>query len=113
LAELLFGSGDRHVTAEELHAEAAAARIPVSLATVYNTLNQFTQAGLMREIAIASERTYFDTKTSNHFHYYLENEDLLVDIAAEDLIVKGLPEPPQGMRIARIDVIIRLKNEQG
>ena len=112
LAELLFGSGDRHVTADELHAQAAAARVPVSLATVYNTLNQFTQAGLMREIAIASERTHFDTRTSNHFHYYLENEDLLVDIAAEDLIVKGLPEPPQGMRIARIDVIVRLKSEQ-
>lgn len=112
LAELLFGSGDRHVTAEELHSEATAARVPVSLATVYNTLNQLTQAGLMREIAIASERTYFDTKTSNHFHYYLENEDLLVDVAAEDLIVKGLPEPPQRMRIARIDVIVRLKNEQ-
>jgi len=112
LAELLFGSGDRHVTAEELHAEATAARVSVSLATVYNTLNLLTQAGLMREIAIASERTYFDTKTSSHFHYYLENEDLLVDIAAEDLIVKGLPEPPQGTRIARIDVIVRLKNEQ-
>lgn len=112
LAKILFGSGDRHVTAEQLHAEAVAAKVPVSLATVYNTLNQFTQAGLMREISIASERTYFDTKTSNHFHYYLENEDLLLDIAAENLTVNGLPEAPPGTRIERIDLIVRLKPDQ-
>ena len=112
LAEILFGSGERHVTAEELHAEAIAARVPVSLATVYNTLNQFTQAGLLREVAIESHRTYFDTRTSNHFHYYLEGEELLLDIATADLAVTGLPQAPAGTRISRIDVVVRLKPVQ-
>jgi len=111
LAQILFGSGDRHVTAEQLHAEAVTARVPVSLATVYNTLNQFTAAGLLREVAIEGDRTYFDTNTSNHFHYYIEAEDLLFDIEMADLSVRGLPEPPSGTRVARIDIIVRLQRE--
>ncbi len=109
LARLLFGSGDRHVTAEMLYAEARAARLPVSLATVYNTLNQFTLAGLLREVAIEGDRTYFDTNTSNHFHYYLEREGQLLDIDADDLRVEGLPDLPPGTVIDRIDVVVRLK----
>ena len=109
LANLLFSSGDRHVTAEELHADASAARIPVSLATIYNTLNQFTTAGLLREVAIEGERTYFDTNTSNHFHFYVEAEKRLVDIPANDLALTGLPAVPDGTRIRRIDVIVRLE----
>lgn len=110
LAEILFGSGDRHVTAEELHEEATRARVPVSLATIYNTLNQFTEAGLLREVAIEGQRTYFDTNTSNHFHYYLEAERQLLDIPSETLSVVGLPEAPEGTRIRRIDVIVRLES---
>lgn len=109
LAQLLFGSGDRHVTAEELHEEALDARIPVSLATIYNTLNQFTEAGLLREVAIEGQRTYFDTNTSNHFHFYLEEDRRLVDIPGRDLAVVGLPEVPEGTRVRRIDVIVRLE----
>jgi Fur family iron response transcriptional regulator len=109
LAEILFASGDRHITAEELHAEAVAARVPVSLATVYNTLNQFTEAGLLREVAIEGDRTYFDTNTSNHYHYYVEHEGRLFDIESSDLAIKGLPEPPPGMEVGRIDIIVRLK----
>jgi Fur family iron response transcriptional regulator len=112
LASLLFGSGQRHLTAEELHAEAGAALIAVSLATVYNTLNQFTAAGLLREVAIEGERTYFDTNTSNHFHFYLEAEKRLVDIATDDLALTGLPPIPDGTRIARVDVIVRLEPDQ-
>jgi Fur family transcriptional regulator, iron response regulator len=111
LAQLLFGSGDRHVTAEQLHVEAVAARVPVSLATVYNTLNQFTDAGLLREVAIEGDRTYFDTNTSNHFHYYIAAEDRLFDIEMAELSVKGLPEPPPGTRVDRIDIIVRLRRE--
>lgn len=110
LAELLFRNGDRHVTAEDLHAEAVAARMPVSLATVYNTLNQFTYAGLLREVAIEGDRTYFDTNTSNHFHYFLESENRLFDIDA-DVSVTGLPELPPGTEVNRIDVIVRLKRK--
>lgn len=109
LAELLFATGDRHVSAEALHGEALAARVPVSLATVYNTLNQFTEAGLLREVAIEGNRSYFDTNTSNHFHYFIEGEDRLQDIGSEDIAINGLPPLPAGTVIDRIDVIVRLK----
>ena len=109
LAELLFGKGDRHICAEELHAEAVSARVPVSLATVYNTLNQFTGAGLLREVAIEGTRSYFDTNTSNHFHYFLEETASLVDIGTETLEVRGLPDLPHGHEVDRIDIIVRLR----
>jgi Fur family transcriptional regulator, iron response regulator len=112
LAGMLFGSGDRHVSAESLHLEAQAAGIDVSLATIYNTLNQFRAAGLLREVAFEGDRTFFDTNTSNHFHYYLEDSDSLVDIGSEALEVKGLPELPAGMEIDRIDIIVRLRNSR-
>jgi len=108
LADLLFGRGDRHFTAEMLHAEAIGRGIPVSLATVYNTLHQFVEAGLLREVAIESSKTYFDTKTSNHFHFFFEDEGTLVDIDVPDLTVENLPEPPEGMEITRIDVLVRI-----
>ena len=108
LADLLFGRGDRHFTAEMLHAEAVGRGIPVSLATVYNTLHQFVEAGLLREVAVESSKTYFDTKTSNHFHFFIEGEGTLVDIDVPDLTVENLPEPPEGMEITRIDVLVRI-----
>ena len=112
LAAILFGAGDRHVSAESLHQEALAARIHVSLATVYNTLNQFKAAGLLREVAFEGDRTFFDTNTSNHFHYFLEESGQLVDIGSEDLEVKGLPELPAGTEIDRIDIIVRLRKSR-
>ena len=96
MATLLFGSGDRHVTAELLHEEAVAAGERVSLATVYNTLHQFKRAGLLREIAIGGQRAYFDTNTSNHNHFFVEAEGRLVDIPGELIRVDGVPEPPVG-----------------
>jgi Fur family iron response transcriptional regulator len=111
LARLLFEQGDRHVTAEQLHSEAQAARIAVSLATVYNTLHQFQAAGLVREIAIDGAKTYFDTNVSNHNHFYIEDDNTLIDIASEGVRVDGLPAPPQGMRISHIDVIVRLTKD--
>lgn len=110
LAELLFKNGDRHVTAEGLHEEAVAASYPVSLATVYNTLNQFTSAGLLRVVAIDGTRTYFDTNTSNHYHFYMEDQGKLVDIPSNELRVEGLPEAPDGTAISGIDVIVRLSS---
>lgn len=109
LATILFGSGDRHVSAESLHQEAVEARINVSLATVYNTLNQFKAAGMLREVAFEGDRTFFDTNTSNHFHYYLEDTGELVDIDTDDLKVIGLPPLPSGTQVDRIDVIVRLR----
>ncbi|MGA7326894.1 MAG: iron response transcriptional regulator IrrA [Rhodomicrobium sp.] len=108
LAELLFGQGDRHFTAEMVHAEAVNKGIRVSLATVYNTLHQFVEAGLLREVAIESSKTYFDTKTSNHFHFFFEQDGTLEDIETNGLSVENLPEAPEGMEITRIDVLVRL-----
>lgn len=110
LGRLLFDGCDRHVTAEMLHEEALRASIPVSLATVYNTLHQFTQAGLLREIAIEGSKTCFDTNTSDHHHFYIEDEERIIDIDADDLTVTGLPEVPDGMEITHVDVVVRLRS---
>ena len=108
LATLLFGAGDRHVTAEILHEEAVRAGERVSLATVYNTLHQFKRAGLLREIAIGGQRAYFDTNTSNHNHYLIEGEGRLMDIPGDTIRVDGLPQPPENLKISHIDVVVRL-----
>jgi Fur family iron response transcriptional regulator len=108
LAKLLFAGGDRHVTAEILHDEAVRAGQRVSLATVYNALHQFKRAGLLREIAIEGQRAYFDTNTSNHNHYYIEGNGTLIDIPSGTVRVEGLPAPPDNLRIAHIDVVVRL-----
>jgi Fur family transcriptional regulator, iron response regulator len=109
LAKILFGGGDRHVSAEALHREACAAKVNVSVATVYNTLNQFRAAGLLREVAIEGDRSFFDTNTSNHFHFYHEKEGRLFDIGTDNLEINGLPAAPEGTEIDRIDVIVRLR----
>jgi len=108
LAELMFIDGDRHVSAEMLHNEAAQARVSVSLATVYNTLHQFTEAGLLREIAVDAGRSYFDTNTTDHHHFYFESDGHLEDIASDDVVVSSLPSPPKGARISRVDVVVRV-----
>ncbi len=109
LGELLFSEGDRHVTAEKLHAEAERAGVRVSLATVYNTLHQFTAAGLLREVAIEGSKTYFDTNTSDHCHFFIESDGELIDID-ERISIGQLPEVPEGKRVSRVDVLIRLKD---
>jgi Fur family transcriptional regulator, iron response regulator len=110
LAELLFSKGDRHVTAEKLFDEATTAHMPVSLATVYNTLHQFTAAGLLREIAVDGARVYFDTNTSEHHHFLLEDGEELLDIAGA-LAVANVPAPPPGLKVARVDVVVRLRRD--
>jgi len=109
LADLLFAKGDRHLTVEELHEEAVTAGVPVSLATVYNTLHQFTEAGLIRVLAVESSKTYFDTNVSDHHHFFIEGENQVLDIPVSNLTIGNLPEPPEGMEIAHVDVIIRLR----
>ncbi len=109
LAELLFSGGHRHVSAEELHAEAGSAAVNVSLATIYNTLHQFQEAGLLREVAIDASRSYFDTDTSDHHHFYLEDEQRVVDIPATSIVIDGLPQPPEGTVITHVDVIVRVR----
>lgn len=111
LANMMFTGEDRHMSAEEVHSDAVAAGIDVSLATVYNSLHQFTNAGLLREITVDAGRSYFDTNTSDHYHFYFEGSRQLADIAAEDVVLTQIPEPPQGTQIARIDVIVRVSDD--
>ncbi|MFD2676265.1 iron response transcriptional regulator IrrA [Camelimonas lactis] len=109
LGWLLFARGDRHVTAEMLYEEASKARVPVSLATVYNTLHQFTEVGLLREVAVDGSRTYFDTNVGDHHHFFVEGEERLLDIPGSSINISNLPEAPEGMEIARVDVVVRLR----
>ena len=111
LGRMLFDGGDRHVTAETLHEEAQKAGISVSLATVYNTLHQFTGAKLRREVVVDSSRTYFDSNISDHHHFFVENSGKLMDIDGEKIAITGLPEAPGGTGIARVDVIVRLAGD--
>lgn len=111
LAKLLFESGGhRHVTAERLHEEAVRAGVRVSLATVYNTLHQFTEAGLLKELVIESSRTYFDTNTVPHHHFYNVKSGSLQDIDGETIQLAGVPEAPQGCRVCGVHVVIYLED---
>src|SRR5712692_1520714 len=112
LGWLLFAKGDRHLTAEMLHEDALRARFPVSLATVYNTLNQFTGVGLLREVAVDGSKTYFDTNASDHHHFYVEGDSKLLDIPGDELMLGNRPSPPEGYEVARIDVIVRLRRKE-
>ena len=109
LAQLLLKNGDRHVTAEQLRGEAATSGIRVSLATVYNTLHQFTSAGLLRETVVEPGRSYFDTNTADHHHSFWEASGKLQDIPAQQLSVSGLPLPPAGAEIGRVDIVVRIR----
>jgi Fur family transcriptional regulator, iron response regulator len=112
LGWLLFGKGARHLTAEMLYEEATLAKVPVSLATVYNTLNQLTDAGLLRQVSVDGTKTYFDTNVSTHHHFYLENNHELVDIPDPHLMLQKMPEIPEGYEIARVDMVVRLRKKR-
>jgi Fur family iron response transcriptional regulator len=111
LGWILFAKGDRHLTAEMLYEEASKAKVPVSLATVYNTLHQFTDVGLLRQVAVDGSKTYFDTNTTSHHHFFVEGENALVDIPGAEKIVGKTPDAPPGYEIARVDVIVRLRRK--
>ncbi len=112
LTRLLFDDHDRHVTAETLHAEALAAGVRVSLATIYNTLHQFTDAHLLRRVVVDGAKTYFDTNVSDHHHFYIEDEGTLLDIPAGGITVAGLPPPPAGLEPKRVDVVVRVSRKR-
>ena len=111
LGWILFAKGDRHLTAEMLYEEASKAKVPVSLATIYNTLHQFTEAGLLRQIAVDGSKTYFDTNVTEHHHFFIEGENALVDIPNADVAVDKMPSVPDGYEVARVDVIVRIKRK--
>ena len=109
LATVLFKGRDRHVTAESLHEEVVGLGLKISLATVYNTLHQFTHAGLLRQVIVDAARGYFDTNTGEHQHFFLEEEGTLIDIPGEEISISGVPVPPPGMTVDRVDVVVRVK----
>ena len=111
LSSLLFAKGDRHVTAEMLFEEANQAEVSVSLATVYNTLHQFTEVGFLRQVAIDASKSYFDTNNTEHHHFYIEDRHELIDISPTNVIVGKAPVPPDGYEIARVDVVVRLRRK--
>jgi len=111
LAKLLFDGEDRHVTAEELHAEALGANVSVSLATVYNTLHQFTTAQLLREVVVEPGRSYFDTNVSDHHHFFFEDSGAIQDIPEESVSIAELPSIPEGTTLNRVDVVVRLAGQ--
>jgi Fur family iron response transcriptional regulator len=108
LASLVFGQGERHISAESLHEEAIAAQVSVSLATVYNTLRHFTDRGLLREVLVAPGKVYFDTNAGDHHHFFFEGTGELIDIPADHVTLSKLPPTPAGTELSRVDVIIRL-----
>ncbi len=113
LARLLQDGGNRHLSAEQLHDEALAAKVRVSLATVYNALHQFTAAGLLREVVVEPGRSYFDTNVEDHHHFYFEDSGRLEDIPGDQVSLTNLPKPPKGSRLSRVDVIIRVSEVRG
>lgn len=110
LGKLLFARGDRHLTAETLHEEAEASDTRVSLATVYNTLHQFTEAGLLREVSVDAARTYFDTNVSDHHHYFVEGENRLIDVDGQ-IRIGEIPAPPEAMEITSVEVVVRVRRK--
>lgn len=111
LGWILFAKGDRHLTAEMLFDEANRAKVPVSLATVYNTLHQFTEVGLLREVGVEGSRAYFDTNLSDHHHFVVEGESTVFDIPGSNVTLDKLPTAPEGFEIARVDVVVRLRRK--
>jgi len=111
LGWILFGKGDRHLTAEMLYEEATRAKVPVSLATIYNTLHQFTEVGLLRQVAVDGSKAYFDTNVTAHHHFFVEGEDEVFDIPDAEVTVGKTPTPPEGFEIARVDVVVRLRRK--
>ncbi len=108
LARLLLDGCDRHVTAEELHGEAQKVGIDISLATIYNTLNQFTESGLLQAVVVEAGRSYFDTNTDYHHHFFHEDTRRLEDIPAHEVSLAELPQVPPGTEMQRVDVIVRV-----
>ena len=111
LSRILFAKGNRHISAEDLHAEAETAGVRVSLATVYNALHKFTEAGLLREVAIDSGRAYFDTNVSEHHHFFVEGEGQLIDLL-EGIGIDNLPQPPEGLEITAVELVVRVRRRR-
>jgi len=113
LGEFLFSNGGRHVTADMIYNEAVAANMPISRATVYNTLNQLTEAGLLRQIGVDGSKSFFDTNPGRHHHFFVDHEDRLLDVPAAGLEIEQMPQPLPGYDVVGVDVIVHLRRKLG
>ena len=111
ISKHLFGGGHRHFTAEQLRAEIEKAGGNMSLATIYNTLNQFSEVGLLREIKLDASVTYYDTNNDHHHHFFDPEQEELIDVPSDQLAIARLPEAPEGRQVERVDVVIRLARQ--
>ncbi len=110
LARLLFDGEDKHVTAEQLFEWSKRfGQKPLALATIYNTLNQFTDAGLLKEVMVEAGKSYFDTNTSDHHHVHCVMNGTLHDVTLDTRSVKEQLALPDGYDIEQIQVIVRVK----
>jgi Fur family iron response transcriptional regulator len=112
LGWMLFSGGNRHVTAEMLYEQALEAKFSVSLATIYNTLHQFTRAGLLRQIGVDGTRSFFDTNPIAHHHFFVEDDEALFDVPEAELVLGNLPQAPDGFEIVRVEVVVRLRRKK-
>lgn len=111
LVSNIFNSGNRHINAEKLHEEVLSNGEKVSLATVYNTLNNLAKAGLLRQVRVNSNQNYFDTNTSVHHHFFDEANQSLIDIPHNEIKLVGIPKPPINKKISDVEIIISIKNK--
>ena len=111
IADILFKDGHKHISAEDLYSEIERSDMPVSLATVYNTLHQFTKAGLLREVSVDGAKTYFDTNTHEHQHFFVEDTNEVFDVDGIQLSSDDIPNVPDDMEVVRVDVVVRLRKK--
>ena len=112
LAKLIFTDKDQHMSADQLYQKAQEKGFHISLATIYNTLNQWAKMGLLRRVAVYSGAVYFDTNVSNHYHFYDKEKDDLIDLPSNQVQFTNLPLAPDGMQIKNVDVVIYISAQQ-
>jgi len=113
LAKIIFDKGKRHISAENLFDEVKKEERKISMATVYNTLKQFTSLGLIREIVVDQNKSLYCNNNQSHYHLYIEDEGKIVDIPTKNINL-NIPSMPACLQLHNIDVIVRirtLKNE--
>ena len=110
LIEILFKNGNNHYTAEDVHKEVEKKKYKISLATIYNCLNQFTHHGILKSVKVSSDKIFFDTNTDIHHHFFCKNSEKLTDIKFGDIVISHLPKPPEGKKLEAVEVVVNIKD---
>lgn len=109
LAQLLFGNGPRHVSAESLYSELVRSGAPGSLGSVYRSLKDLSGAGLVKRVPIYGSTAWFDTQIDPHHHFYAEDEDRVFDVPDAGIRIDDLPSPPEGYEFVGVDLLLRIR----